>query len=106
MHYRVLDDDRPGPPQIAHTLDIGVGGAFVVTASPPPPGTTLELVLQIPAVNQPIVVRAEVRWVRRAHELPSSERGMGVKFAALEVDQLLSLSDYFAALTAKSEAGP
>lgn len=93
VEYRVGD----GSPTKAHTRNIGVGGAFIVTDSPLPPGTTLILSLHVPHTPQALEVKAEVRWNARSGE-PSGP-GMGVKFYGLEVDELLRLNEYFASLT-------
>ena len=96
--YRVAD----GEPIQAFTRNIGVGGAFIVTPVPPPPGTTLTLALRVPTAKQPIEVKAEVRWHGAA--TPDAPGGMGVKFYGLEVEELLLLNEYFASLTGAEEA--
>jgi uncharacterized protein (TIGR02266 family) len=83
-----------GQPVRAHTRNVGVGGAFIVTTTPLPNGTILDVKLLVPN-GEGLVVKAEVRWV-----VPEGEwQGMGVKFASLEVDELLALNEYFASLT-------
>jgi len=108
-----LEADGAAQPVHAVTKNIGVGGAFVSTTDPPPPGTALRLSLVVPKAQQPgdersssggfrtvIEVRAEVRWiVDGKHDEPESEYGMGVKFSALDVEQLMLLNEYFASLT-------
>ncbi len=79
----------------AHTKNIGVGGAFIVVADPPKVGTHLRLWIEMPNTGSALEVRAEVRWIAS-----SPEPGMGVRFAGLDVDQLLALNEYFASLTA------
>ena len=82
-------------PTRAFTRNIGVGGAFIVTQAPSPPGTLMAVTLLVPGGPGRIVVRAEVRWA-----VPDGDPcGMGVKFLALEVDELLELNEYFASLT-------
>jgi uncharacterized protein (TIGR02266 family) len=83
------------PPARAYTRNIGVGGAFIVTSSPSPPGTLMSVTLLVPGGPGRISVRAEVRWAVPDDDPP----GMGVKFLALEVDELLELNEYFASLT-------
>ena len=83
----------------AHTHDIGVGGAYIATERPAAVGCRLELEIDVPGQSTAIALSAEVRWVTNADRLLAGrEPGMGVKFAALEVDALLALSDYFASL--------
>jgi uncharacterized protein (TIGR02266 family) len=85
----------------AYTKNIGVGGAFILTTDPAPPGTTLHIALVVPQAPRPIEVRADVRWIIDGkHDEPPREHGMGVKFSGLDVDQLLALNEYFASLTA------
>lgn len=76
------------------TKNIGLGGAFVVTREPPPVGTPLELALHLPSVPEPLEVKAEVRWFTLAGEVP----GMGVKFHGLQVEEVLTLNEYFGSL--------
>lgn len=95
---------QEGQPALkAHTQNVGVGGAFIVCAAPPAPGTLLEVSLLVPgnAASGHITVKAEVRWTVPEGELT----GMGVKFLSLEVDELLALNEYFATLTG-AEPGP
>lgn len=92
---------RGGPAVVAFTRDVGVGGAFIVTGDPHPPGTPLELSLRLPTSTEPIHVRAEVRW-RTAGDA-DQPAGMGVRFSGLEVDTLLVLSEFFASLTGLEE---
>lgn len=100
VEYRVGD----GAPVSAYTRNIGVGGAFIVTNTPPAPGTTITIVLHVPTVAQPIEVKAEVRWQGKSAEGQATHLGMGVKFFGLEVDRLLELNEYFASQTCKDEA--
>jgi uncharacterized protein (TIGR02266 family) len=107
VRFRVIDPHglRPGhgplsDEQRAYTKNIGVGGAFIITPDPPPPGTLLHVALQVPASPRPLEVRGEVRWiVDDSHEDDPREHGMGVKFGGLDVDQLMALNEYFASLT-------
>jgi hypothetical protein len=84
------------PARSAFTRNIGVGGAFIVTGDerPPAPGTPVSLTLLVPPDHR-LAVSAEVRWVVTEGDQP----GMGVRFLALEVDELLELNEYFATLT-------
>jgi type IV pilus assembly protein PilZ len=82
----------------AVTANIGVGGAFVLTIRPEAVGTQLVLAVQIPDRDLPLRLRGEVRWTKSE---PAEQAGMGVKFAPLEVEDLLALSGYFATLRAE-----
>ena len=87
----------PSGTHAAVTRNIGVGGAFIETPTPERPGTSLTLHLAVPTTHSPIQVAAEVRWVSPGRDEHPS--GMGVKFQPLEVEELLSLNEYFASLT-------
>lgn len=89
-----------GSRQRAHTRDIGVGGAFVVTGRPADPGAPLTLSVHIPTSSQPLELSGEVRWSTGPRDDPE-EMGMGVRFDALDVEALLQLNEYFASLTGK-----
>ncbi len=101
VRYRIVDkQDESGPEHLAFTKNIGVGGAFILTPDPSPPGSNLQIALQVPATRGPIEVNGEVRWiVDGKHDEPEREHGMGVKFNGLDVEQLLALNDYFGSLT-------
>jgi uncharacterized protein (TIGR02266 family) len=100
VRYRHADEASDASEHLAFTKNIGVGGAFILTPDPPPPGTALHVALNVPNARHPIEVKAEVRWiVDGKHDEPEREHGMGVKFSGLDVDQLLALNDYFASLT-------
>jgi Tfp pilus assembly protein PilZ len=75
----------------AETLNIGVGGAFIVTKLVPAVGDPLTVELVLPTSEQKFTLPAAVRWTN--HE------GMGVQFVGVDVDILLELNDYFATLT-------
>ena len=84
-------------PQRAYTRNIGVGGAFVVTDAPPPPGTLLALSIHVPTTDASIEVAGEVRWAGM------NPPGMGVRFDSLGVEELLQLNEYFASLTGRDD---
>jgi uncharacterized protein (TIGR02266 family) len=100
VRWRVIEHGQLSDEQRAYTKNIGVGGAFIITPDPPPPGASLQIALTVPASARPIEVHGEVRWiVDGKHDEPEEEHGMGVKFAGLDVDQLMALNEYFASLT-------
>ena len=101
LHFKC--DGSPVGPVLATTRDIGVGGAFIATESPCPIGSGLDVDIEVPGQTRPISLRAEVRWV--AEGGGEREAGMGVKFANLDVDALLALSDFFAQIAAAAADG-
>jgi len=101
VRYRVVENGEAGSEQTAFTKNIGVGGAFIITSDPAPPGASLQIALAVPQSQRALEVTADVRWiVDGKHDEPVREHGMGVKFNGLDVDQLLALNEYFASLTA------
>ena len=98
VRWRVVESSQLSDEQRAYTKNIGVGGAFIITPHPPPPGTSLQIALSVPATARALEVRGDVRWVV-ADVSDADEQGMGVKFAGLDVDQLMALNEYFGSLT-------
>lgn len=98
VRYRIVRDGQLLGEQRAFTKNIGVGGAFIITDTPPAPGTSLQIVLTVPQAARTLEVRGDVRWVLTAGD-DADEHGMGVKFAALDVEQLMALNEYFGSLT-------
>ena len=78
----------------AETRNIGVGGAFIAAAEPPPAGTQLTVELALPTRDEPFKLGAVVRWVSN-----TDEPGMGVQFVGVDVDILLELHDFFGTLS-------
>src|SRR4051812_7766848 len=78
----------------AETRNIGVGGAYIASPSPPAVGTTVTVELTLPTTDQTFTLPAVVRWSSQA-----APAGMGVQFVGVDVDILLELNDYFSTLT-------
>jgi Tfp pilus assembly protein PilZ len=85
-----------GTRERAHTRNIGVGGAFVVTPRPGRPGSVVRLAVHIPSATDPLQVSGEIRWI--------DSQGMGIRFDGLDIEAVLALNEYFASLTGKDEA--
>ncbi|MCA9674904.1 MAG: PilZ domain-containing protein [Kofleriaceae bacterium] len=92
IRYRI----RGGEWIRAETRNIGVGGAFVSTGEPAAPGSPVEIELEVPTCEQPLILRGQVRW---AEDGVGDHAGMGVQFQDVDIDVLLELNDYFASLT-------
>ena len=98
LSYRSAADDGTNEQKV-FTKNIGVGGAFLLTADPLPPGTKLKVTLSVPSRPAPLVIDSEVRWiVDGKHDEPESQHGMGVKFSGIPVNDLLLLNEYFSSL--------
>ena len=100
LKYQVVDKHETGPELTAHTRNIGIGGAFIVTPDPAPPGSILSVALGLPA-DRRVVVKGEVRWIADGDEDPV--HGMGVKFSGLGVEDVVALNEYFGTLTETAE---
>ncbi len=81
----------------AATRNIGVGGAFIVTAQIPAVGASIAIELTLPGSDQMFSLPAVVRW--------AAPDGMGVQFVGVDVDVLLELNDYFATLVPAAAGG-
>ena len=89
----------------AETRNIGVGGAFVASNEPAQQGAPVEIELEVPTCDKPLILRGQVRWSQTDGH--GEDAGMGVQFQDLEIDVLLELNDYFASLTGTGvELGP
>src|SRR5262245_15944436 len=91
LRYKVVEAHETGPEQVAHTANIGIGGAFIVTADPPPPGSRLAVVLSSLPGGRTITVKGDVRWISDGDEDPV--HGMGVRFSGLGVDEVMALNE-------------
>jgi hypothetical protein len=60
---------------VSHVTNLGLGGLYIRTTDPPPPGTFIQLLLDVPA--------GEVR-ARAVVQRSKSKEGMGVKFVAMQ----------------------
>jgi hypothetical protein len=61
--------------QVSRVKNLGLGGLYIRTPEPPPPGTFIQLLFDVPAGE----VRARA-LVRRSEP----KQGMGVKFIAMQ----------------------
>jgi uncharacterized protein (TIGR02266 family) len=95
VRYRSVGEGETGSEQRSFTRNIGVGGAFIETPDPAPPGTHLAVTLALE--NGPTIeVAAEVRWIVDGEF--DAVHGMGVKFSGLDAEQSHTLNNYFATL--------
>jgi hypothetical protein len=86
-----------GAPLSAYTVNIGIGGAFIESGAPPPPGTRLDVQLEVPPVGPMITVHADVRWIGTSDD--GGVRGMGVQFRELGEAEHQMLEDWFGSFT-------
>jgi type IV pilus assembly protein PilZ len=68
-----------------YTRNISKGGTFIKTKKPLPVGTMFLFKLFVPALHDPLVLRGEVRWIRREGEVvveaqaDGDDPGMGIR---------------------------
>jgi type IV pilus assembly protein PilZ len=68
-----------------YTRNISKGGTFIKTKKPLPVGTMFLFKLFVPALGEPLVLRGEVRWIRREGEVVAEaddsfdDPGMGIR---------------------------
>lgn len=68
-----------------YTKNISKGGTFIKTKRPLDEGTLFLFKLVVPRLDEPLVLRGEVRWVRRDAASPETAgddtaAGMGIRF--------------------------
>jgi Tfp pilus assembly protein PilZ len=72
------EDDEPSPDHlIGQTQDIGSGGVFIRSASPPSVGTRLQVVLGPTSGGDRLLLEGRVAWIRRRDD---DDGGFGVRF--------------------------
>lgn len=91
------DGERGGPSQ-ATTLNIGPGGAFILTGETAPPGTRLLVEVDLPD-GRTLTLPAEVRWIADGDD-DDGVQGMGVKFGAVDEETQAALGEHFSHPTA------
>ncbi len=81
----VLAWQNAGMKQLSRVGDLGMGGLYIQTAEPPPPGTYIQLLFDVPA--------GEVR-ARAAVQRSKPKEGMGVKFVAMQREDRARLAGW------------
>jgi type IV pilus assembly protein PilZ len=75
-----------------YTKNISKGGTFIKTRKPLPVGTLFLFRLFVPPLTEPLVLRGEVRWIRREGEAApedpdEQDPGMGIRLLYDDDDQ-------------------
>ena len=79
------------------TGDISEGGVFVVTYTPPPLGTVVDLDVLLPTGHR-LVGQGEVRWVRDISAARDGiAPGCGVRFVGLGEADIVAIRDFVTA---------
>jgi uncharacterized protein (TIGR02266 family) len=76
------------------TQDISTGGLFVATHRLRKIGDRMVLKFGLPNWQQPLVVDAEVRWIREAGAHTDSPPGMGLKFLNLPAQARMAIANF------------
>ncbi len=82
----------------AQTRNMSLGGMFIETASPVTYGAIVKLVFRLPALQEPVEIQGEVRWVEKDGGLT---KGIGVQFQGLRAKHVWALNKLFANLASK-----
>ena len=94
--YGVFSRDIDLDETDALMTNMSLGGAFVRTDHPAPPGSPVTLKMYVEGSDVPISVAGEVVWWRRPGQ--GEEPGMGVKFMQVSAQDLERLKKYLASL--------
>ncbi len=78
----------------AQTKNMSLGGMFIETAAPVVYGSKVRVSFRLPALNEPVELDAEVRWVERSG---GAVQGIGVQFEGLRAKHVWALNKLFAA---------
>ena len=70
--------------------DVSLGGMFIKTDSPPPPGSVIFIQFSLPDGSSLVEGLAKVAWTREAGERPA---GMGIQFLNLDNESRKVLED-------------
>lgn len=73
------------------TSDLGLGGAFIETSSPPLPGSHVTILLTAPTAWDPLELDCEVRWASDGRD--GRTQGFGVRFEDLTKTQAAALHE-------------
>ena len=81
---------------ISYTKDISTGGLFLVNTGKLLVGEQVKVILSTPSTWEPLSMIAEVCWSEPAtgDDMP----GVGLKFATLSDEQLITLSSFVSSL--------
>ncbi len=85
---------------ISYTKDISTGGVFLVNTGNLQVGEQVKVILSTPSTWEPLSLIAEVCWSEPTtdEDLP----GVGLKFATISDEQLITLSNFVSSLEFES----
>lgn len=73
----------------ARSKDISLGGMFIKTDRPPPPGSEVAIAVTLPDQKDLLLIPAVVRWVQ-------GSEGMGVQFTQIDNKITFAITHYVA----------
>lgn len=68
--------------------NLSVGGLFIATHTPRPPGELVEFTVSLPDGGESITGTGQVRWVREYHENSDTAPGMGLRFVSISEEAI------------------
>lgn len=69
--------------EVRQSMDLSLGGMFLKTENPPPPGTRVDFELTLTDATELIRGAGEVVWCRETDQGPGKPAGMGIRFLKL-----------------------
>lgn len=84
------------------TLDLSVGGTYVIARPPHPVGTLVRFELPLPPFKKPITGFGEVLWIRVRDDGREKPAGMGIQFRYLDEPGEDLLREFLARLVAEA----
>jgi PilZ domain len=79
--------------EVSRVVNLGMGGLYICTSEPPPPGTFIQLLLDVPT--------GEVR-ARAIVQRSKPKEGMGVRFVAMQQEHRARFAQWLKHLSSKA----
>ncbi len=76
------------------TADISQGGLFIATFTPPPLGTVVDLMLNLPNANEGFPARGQVCWVRGGRRSAEGPAGCGLRWLLVSAQMLAKIAEF------------
>jgi len=81
------------------TENLSHGGIFVATHVVKPIGTSVALVLRLPARKAPLQLAGRVRWLREFSEELETPPGMGIEFEGISEEDSRAIGEFLTTRT-------
>lgn len=83
-----------GASESGMTLNLSVGGMFIITEDPPPIGMELQVEFALPDLDDSFTMKGLVVWNTSGMKRGASVRGFGIKFTEGDAATFLQISKY------------